>query len=728
VGAKHLQQRHRRLPLARLTASALLGTLLVGLVTTPSIASGATDLSITNAQAPVNPVAVGGTATYTLTVANTAANIADSVQVVDTIPVGGVFAGYTATVGSCLEAPVGTVTCALGDMSNPASETITIDVTYAAAGSYSNSATVSAAGTTSDTDSSNNTAAVTTQVGSADVSITKTDGVTSYIPGQNLTYTLTLANAGPDAASGVVVSDTLVGSTFVSCTPTVGSCGAAGAIVTWNVGSVANGATPSATLVVKPDPAKRNALANTASVTSTNYDPTPGNNSAIDSDGTATPQVDLALAKTTAAVAIHAGDTFTYTLTVTNAGPSTATGVVITDTLPTGLTYVSSTGGGVAAGSTVTWTLAGPIAPLGTASVDLTVKVADDQVNPFTNTATVTSAAGETDTNPANNTASLLSTLNDDADVAVTMIGDPTTAAGGDTVTFTVAVTNLGPAPAENVIATDIVPAGFTIVEPVPAPATSAAGTWTWTVGRVLKDETKTLTFDVTVDANAVGPTLGNTVNVTSDANDMFLENNTATAITTILAGDADLEVLSAADNEKPNKGDEIAIAIQVVNDGPSDATNVVLKDVLPNGLKYESCAGCLANGGTKKAQWTGLFTAGLIPAGTTATVILNVKVQASEGILKNVASIQSSDQNDPDGSNDRSTLKIDVGGSSANSGSGNGNGGTGGAGGTAFTGFTAQRLLPWFIFLFTIGLVAVELSRRTWRPIGVTYGFDEPF
>ncbi len=670
-----------------------------------------------------NPLAVGGSATYTVTVTNTGANTADPVQVVNTLPAG---ATYVSDTGGCGVASL-TLTCDLGVMLDTDVVAFDVVASYAAEGAYVNTATVSPGAGDSDSVSTNDTDSVTTQVGSADVSITKTDGATSYIPGANLTYTLTLANAGPDDATGVVVTDTLVGAAFVSCTPTVGSCGASGATVTWNVGTVANGVTPSATLVVRPDPAKRDALANTATVTSSNDDPTPANDTSTDTDATATPQVDLALAKTTLATAIHAGDTFTYTLTVTNAGPSTATSVVITDTLPAGLTFVSATGGGVAAGSSVTWNLAAPLAPLGTASVDLTVRVADDQVDPFTNTATVTSAVGETDTNAANNTASLLSTLNDDADVAVTMTGDPTTAAGGDTVTFTVTVTNLGPAPAENVVATDIVPAGFTLVEPVLAPATSSSGTWTWAVGRVLKDETATLTFDVTVDPSALGPTLGNTVNVTSDANDMFLENNTATAITTILAGDADLEILSSADNEKPNKGDEIAITIRVVNYGPSDATNVVLKDVLPNGLEYQSCAGCLANGGSKKAQWTGLFTAALIPVDNAATVILNVKVTASEGILKNVASIQAADQNDPDGSNDRSTLKIDVGGTSSNSGSG-GSGTTEGAGGTAFTGFTAQRLLPWFILMFTIGLVAVELSRRTWRPIGVTYGFDEPF
>ena len=723
MGAKHLRRR-RRLPLARLTASALLGTLLVGLVTIPAFAA-TTDLSIDMVQA-LNPIGVGVNATYTLTVTNTGLDTEGSVVVVDTLPAG---ATYVSDTGGCgVALPV--LTCDLGTMVNGASVAFNVVASYAAEGAYVNTATVSADPLDSDSVPANDTDSVTTDVvGTADVSITKTDAVASYTPGENSTYTITVTNAGPDDATDVAVSDTLAGSTVVSCS--AGVCASGGGTFTWSIGTLTAASTASATLVVKPDPAKRDDLVNTAAVTSTNFDPDLNNNSATDTD-TAAPKVDVSLAKTTTATVIRAGDTVTYTLTAANAGPSTATGVVITDTLPTGLTFVSATGGGVAAGSTVTWTLAAPIAPLGSASVDLTVKVADDQVDPFTNTATVASAAGETDTNPANNTASLASTLNSDADVAVTMTGDPTTAAGGDTVTFTVTVTNLGPAPAQNVVATDIVPAGFTLVEPVPTPATSAAGTWTWTVGRLIKDATTTLTFDVTVDTNAVGPTLGNTVNVTSDANDTVLENNTATAITTILAGDADLEVLSSADNTEPNMGDEIAITIQVANAGPSDATNVVLKDVIPDGLTYESCAGCKANGGTKKEQWTGLFTAALIPADTTATVILNVTVDASDGILKNVASIQSSDQNDPDGSNDKSTLKFDVGGSSGNSGSGNGSGNgsgdTAGAGGTAFTGFNAQRLLPWFIFLFTIGLIAVELSRRTWRPIGVTYGFDEPF
>jgi uncharacterized repeat protein (TIGR01451 family) len=725
VGAKNLQRRQRRIPLARLTASALLGTLLVGLISLPAFAA-TTDLSMAMVQNPANPVAVAGDVTYTLTVTNVGDLTAAAVTVVDTLPAGATWVSDTGVPPCAVAAP--TVTCDFGVMADGAAKSVNVVANYAAAGAYVNSATVSANAPDTDPNPANNTAALTTKVGSADLSITKTDAVTSYTPGQNYDYTLTVTNLGPDSATGVVVSDTLVGSSFVGCVTATGTCTAVGSVITWSLGTVANAVAPTATLTVKPDPAKRDALANTATVTATNNELVAGNDSATDTEATAAPKVDLALAKTTTATAIHAGDTVTYTLTVTNAGPSTATGVVITDTLPTGLTFVSATGGGVAAGATVTWTLASSIAPLGTASVDLTVKVADDQLDPFTNTANVTSAAGETDTNPANNTASLDSTLNDDADVGVTMTGDPTTAAGGDTVTFTVTVTNLGPAPADNVIATDIVPAGFTIVEPVPAPATSAAGTWNWAVGRVLKDETQSLTFDVTVDSNAVGPTLGNTVNVTSDANDTILENNTATAITTILAGDADLEVLSSADNEKPDKGDQIAITIQIANAGPSDATNVVLKDVLPDGLAYQSCSGCLANGGTKKAQWTGLLTAALIPADTTATVILNVKIEASEGILKNVASIQSSDQNDPDGSNDKSTLQIDVGGSASTSGGGSGSGTTEATGGTAFTGFTAQRLIPWFIFLFTIGLAAVELSRRTWRPIGVTYGFDEPF
>ena len=66
--------------------------------------------------------------------------------------------------------------------------------------------------------------------------------------------------------------------------------------------------------------------------------------------------------------------------------------------------------------------------------------------------------------------------------------------------------------------------------------------------------------------------------------------NNTASVDLTISADVADLNITTAVDDSKPNQGDSIGIYIQVANAGPADATNIVLKDVLPTGLKYVSC------------------------------------------------------------------------------------------------------------------------------------------
>lgn len=114
---------------------------------------------------------------------------------------------------------------------------------------------------------------------------------------------------------------------------------------------------------------------------------------------------DVSVTKTAAAPAeLQIGSTITYTLTATNAGPGTADNVVVTDTLPSTLTYVSNTCGAVAAGQQVTWTI-GTLAP-GSAACDLVTTVRN--VGPISNTATI--ATTSNDPTPANNssTASLL--------------------------------------------------------------------------------------------------------------------------------------------------------------------------------------------------------------------------------------------------------------------------------------------------------------------------------
>jgi uncharacterized repeat protein (TIGR01451 family) len=113
---------------------------------------------------------------------------------------------------------------------------------------------------------------------SADLSIVKAASPNPATVGDNLTYTITATNNGPDAATGVTVSDTLPsGVSFVSATPSQGSCNGT-SIVTCNLGSLSNGASGMVTIVVTPTQA--GGVSNTATVTGNETDSNPTNNSA----------------------------------------------------------------------------------------------------------------------------------------------------------------------------------------------------------------------------------------------------------------------------------------------------------------------------------------------------------------------------------------------------------------------------------------------------------------
>jgi uncharacterized repeat protein (TIGR01451 family) len=325
-------------------------------------------------------------------------------------------------------------------------------------------------------------------------------------------------------------------------------------------------------------------------------------------------------------------------------------------------------------------------------------------------------------------------------DLGVALVVAPTTAAPGDAVVYTVTVQNLSTTDdATTVVVTDTLPAGLTIVTPLTAPATGTAANvgnaWTWTIPPLAKSTSATATISATVDDTAVEGVLTDTANVVAAQTDPAPANNTASADLTITAMTADLNVITAVDDTKPQQGDTIHIAIQVSNEGPADATNVVIKDVLPTGLQYVSCEPTPCEQSGLRRQSSQLFLMPLIPVGSAGTVILSVTVQASSGTLQNTASVVSADQADPTPANNSDSLNITISG--ANGNPGGGSGGTGGTGGTsggtggttAFTGFTAGQLMPWFMLLASLGLVALEWARRMRlvSPIGSTYGFD-PF
>lgn len=583
--------------------------------------------------------------------------------------------------------------------------------------------------------------------GDLGVSITSPTTAGNVKAATDVVYTITVTNTDTIASLVASLTDDIGTGVYVGDN-SGGSCTFAAPTVTCPVPAIAASGTWTVQVTVTA-PAAPATLTNTATVIpniGAPADSVPGNNQAVNTQTVVATLADVTIAKNHTAGTLTPGSDVTYNLVVSNAGPDAATTVSVSDTLNASLTFKSSASGCTNVGQVVTCAIAS--VPVGSTTVSFvaTISPTAPTTTAIPNSATVTTATPESNgTNNASNTDSFTPTAAS-VDLGVTVAVDPATAAPGDTVTYTVTVTNPDvTTDATNVVVTDVLPAGLTAVTPPTTPSSGtaavASNTWTWTIPTVVKATSATAptvvtaTFDATVDETTTLETITNTVTMMATQTDPVSTNNTASVDLTIAAEVADLNIVTAVDDAKPNQGDTISIYIQVSNAGPADATNIVLKDVLPTGLKYESCEPTPCEQTGLRRQSSQLFSMPLVAANSAGTIVLNVVVQASEGTLQNTASVVSFDQSDPTGANNSDSLNITVGGTASNPGSGSGGtGGTGGTSGgtggtTAYTGFTASQLIPWFMLLFSLGLVAIEWARRMRlvSPIGSTYGF-EPF
>jgi len=240
----------------------------------------------------------------------------------------------------------------------------------------------------------------------ADLAISQVASPSPATAGQNVTFTITVSNAGPSAASSVTVTDTLpAGTTLVSAST---GCTNASGTVTCNVGALANGATAPLTIVVHTTAA--GSITNNASVTAAEADPSSANNtSAATVTVNAAPPTtaDVGITQSASAATVTAGDQVTFTLTVSNAGPAAASGVTVTDTLPSGIAVAAMSPSCANSAGTLTCNV-GSLAS--GASTQLTVTLQTSAAGSITNTASV--RATQADPNNANNTSSAAVTVN----------------------------------------------------------------------------------------------------------------------------------------------------------------------------------------------------------------------------------------------------------------------------------------------------------------------------
>ncbi len=603
------------------------------------VSPGAADLMIVKTDAP-DPQAAGLPVSYGVAITNNGPATATNVTVTDTLPAG------TALVASSAGCSVsaGVLTCTVGTLTSGASTAVGVTLsTPPVPGVLTNVASVS--GSESDPLSVNDAESEeTTLVQRADVRIAKA-GPAAATPGHTVSYTLTITNDGPSRAEDVTVADpTPAGLTLVS---TAGACTTAfpcllGAMLPAEVRTITTVfQVPAA--YTSPDP-----IVNTATVSTS----TAGDQSANNVASVSTPVAfagDVAVAKTATTLSPGVGTTFDYLITATNLGPSDITGVVITESLPAGVTYQTHlTSAGVYASGTARWTI--PVLAANGGSATLTLTVRATAAGPLPNTASRT-GSDQPDPNPANDSATVTPVAVNRTDVAIQKTGPATVLANGSLV-YTLTVTNHGPAAAQAVTVTDPTPVGLTFVSTAGACTT----VFPCALGAIAVGDVRTITATYTAGSVPDGTIVTNVATVTSTTPDSVATNNSATVVTRVDTR-ADVGVTKRVTPAQAAPGEPVTYAVTATNHGPNPATGVVVMDRLPAGVSY--LASTPAQGTYDAA--TGAWTVGALSVGQAVTLTMTARVDAA-GSIANLAVRTAMHEPDDNTSNDSAAAVVNGG------------------------------------------------------------------
>ena len=375
--------------------------------------------------------------------------------------------------------------------------------------------------------------------------------------GENVAYTIVVSNDGISDAKQVVITDTLAkGLKFLGANYN-GVYDENTHIVTWTL-DIDSGKTVELKVNVTVEDC--GVLVNRVTV------------------GDKTSSVDIAVPeiipdKTANVTDANFGDNVTYTVTVTNDGDVDASQVVIVDQLGNGLKYVSSSDGGVwdEKTNTVTWI----------------VDLAAGKTKTLNVVATVVGYGNVTNSLVVGNKTSKINV--NVPEITPNKTVDNKNPNFGDNVTYTIVVSNDGAADAKNVVVKDILAPGFKFIEA--------------NYGGVYDELTRTVTW--IVDVNAKGH-VDLTIKVTVEdygvlTNNVTVGNKTSSVNITV----PEIIPNKTADIENPNFGDEVTYTVNVTNAGKVNANNVVVHDVLGEGLELISADGGVYDPITRTITWT---------------------------------------------------------------------------------------------------------------------------
>lgn len=634
-----------------------------------------TDLAVRKSTLSIE-AAPGDTISYRIAVRNNGPLAVPSAQLFDEVGPGITLTAVrcaTVAANRCSATP--TVAQLLGGVTLPALEVgaiyeldVDAQVTAEIGQTATNASRVEPPIGFSDSDPSNNRSVVVLPVRtSPDLIITKT-GSGTFLPGQTVSYTLTVRNAGRGTTTGpTTIFDNLPSTlTFVRATGTGWSCTADGQRVTCVYPAfLPAGASTSVLLQATLAANAQGSISNTASVNTPNDPRQTNDTSTVSTPIAAGP--DVVLVKTLDTDTLRIGSTATYTLTVTNRGPAPTSGAIdVEDDLPAGLVPTSATGPGFGctiSGQRVECVRQASLAVGASVSVTITVTVSPaTPLGKIRNEACTRTAQDVNTTNDCGDITTPVAGRRE-AELSKTAVGDFTVGQPG---TFRLTVRNRGTLPLTGPITiTDSLPRGlgFTSAQGSGWSCEQANGVVRCTTpGPIAVGDSGQVTLVTTVSAAAL-PEVTNCGTLGAPTGTV-LRNDGRSCVAVRPRSGPDLVTVKTLDTDTLRIGASATYTLTITNRGPSPTTGViVVRDTLSAALAPLTAtaanASCTIDGQQVRCE----RAAPPLAPGESFTVRIGVSVRPTAPLVPVVNTACAQSAGDLDSANDCGTVTTPVAG-----------------------------------------------------------------